>query len=213
MRNMRLIPLALALISVWAFPAFSQVIVEFPAINDSYIHNLEPNVPFGSETQMLVGAKDSAEGSICHTYVQFDMAGYDGDPVNSATLYLYVGEAAPSGQDQSFSLYLGAGDSWSQDGLTWNNAPGYLPDALSVRTNDFQPGWVAFNVTDVASFASEIGGKISFAAVQNSGPLGSWISFTSSEWAPQRPYLEIRFEGTVPVEISTMDEIKALYLN
>ena len=215
MRNIKL-SLGLVLLLLWAVPAAGQVIVEFPSINDGYVHNLEPNVSFGTETGMLLGAKNGAVGSICHSYVQFDMAGYDGDPVHSATLYLYVGSSESSGMDQSFNLFLGAGDSWSQDTLNWNNAPGYLPEVLGTRTNNFQPGWVAIDVTEVASYASEIGGKISFVAVPNTSPAGSWIDFMTSEWSlrnNQRPYLEIRFEGTVPVAIKTLDEVKSLYFN
>ena len=215
MRNIKLY-LGLTLLLLGALPAFGQVIVEFPAVNDGYVHNLEPNITFGSETGMLIGAKAGATGSVCHSYVQYDMAGYDGDPVHSATLYLYVGASESSGMDQSFSLYLGAGDSWAQDTLTWNNAPGYLPEVLGTRTNNFQPGWVAIDVSEVVATTSEIGGKISFVAVQNSSPAGSWINFMTSEWSPrdnQRPFLEIRFEGTVPSNIISMDDVKSLFLN
>ncbi len=215
MQNTKFFPLSLVLLMFWAMPALGQVVVDFPTTNDSYINNLEPNLSFGSQNGMMIGAKDGANGSICHSYVQFDMSGYDGDIVESAILRLYVGETAPSDMPQTFSLYQGAGDSWSQDSLTWNNAPGYLPDVLDVRTNTFNPGWVSFDVTSVVSDVSEVGGKISFVFVQNSGPLGSWLSFTTSEWAPrdnQRPHMEIRFEGTVPVESKTLDEMKAIYL-
>lgn len=213
MKSIKFFHLSLVLAMMWALPALSQVVIEFPASNDCYVHNLEPNISFGSETSMLIGAKDGAEGSICHSYVQFDMAGYDGDVVQSAILRLYATEAAPAGSSQMFSLYLGAGDSWSEDTITWNNAPGFMPGSLSERTSDFQASWVSFDVTDQVASASEVGGKVSFAVVQNTG---SWISFTTSEWTPrdnQRPILEIRFEGTVPAEEKTLDSVKALYIS
>ncbi len=215
MRNIKVLHLGFILTLLWAMPAFGQVIVDFQAINDGYVHNLEPNESFGHETSMLIGAKNSTEGSICHSYVQFDMAGYDGDPIESAMLYLYVGNTAPAGQEQTFSLYLGAGDSWAQDTLTWNNAPGFLPTALTARSGSFPAGWIGFDVTEVVSIASEVGNKISFATVQDSGPLNSWLSFSTSEWVPlttERPYLRIRFDGTVPAANASLDEVKALYL-
>src|SRR5262249_33923829 len=83
------------------------------------------NTNYGGQPILSVetGAHSSASTSNFATYLKFDLSQVNFVPTN-ATLKLSVYQGVPAGSTEIVNLYDVANTAWTENGLTYNNAPG-----------------------------------------------------------------------------------------
>jgi hypothetical protein len=89
----------------------------FSPTADSYVSNLSGNTNYGTATSIKVREGTVASPTTWHTYLMFNVTGITG-PVSNVKLRLYVTDAS----DDGGAVYSVA-SSWTETGLTYNNAP------------------------------------------------------------------------------------------
>lgn len=98
----------------------------FYATADNYVESGQfSNDNFGYTPILEVGngiSSVSAYQNTEWTYLKFDISGYSGVPITSATLSLYGSHQGASISDID-SAYDITNTSWTQLGITWNNKP------------------------------------------------------------------------------------------
>ena len=92
----------------------------FTAIADSYVLSSQSNAKYGTSKTLRVDLSP-----IARTYLRFNVQGLV-DPVTSATLYVYATSTSSSGYQVAES-----DNSWTEAGLTYNNAPAVGPPMSS----------------------------------------------------------------------------------
>jgi hypothetical protein len=127
---------------------------DFTPVDDSYIRGGEysdNNYDLNSVLRVKHGDDDKY---MRHTYLKFDLTGLN-DSIKSAELKLTVRQL-PNGSPSAAFVYSVDDDNWTEDSLSWNNAPaaGSLLDSrIDIDKPDDVYNW------DVTSFvASEMSG-------------------------------------------------------
>jgi len=123
-------------------------------IADTYVLEGRPTENFGTNTDMWVGYDEygTPYRKTARSFVRFDTSTIPGNAtINSATLRLYLVNSWDfPARVRTVTTYRVPG-SWSETGLTWNNAPqpaeAYGED--DVRYGDFR--WHEFDVTGLVS--------------------------------------------------------------
>ena len=114
----------------------------FTAIADSYVLATYPDTNYGSSVQLRV------DGSpLTRSYLRFDVQGLV-NPVASAQLYVY----ANSGSSGGYQVGGVADNTWTEPGLTYNNAPPVGPAVSS-------SGAFASNTWTTAGATALVGGS------------------------------------------------------
>ena len=114
----------------------------FTPIADSYVLSTYPDTNYGSSVQLRV------DGSpIVRAYLRFEVQGLV-DPVAGAQLYVY----ANSGSSTGYQVGGVADNSWTETGLTYNNAP---PVGSAVSSS----GGIASNTWTTADATALVGGN------------------------------------------------------
>jgi PKD repeat protein len=90
--------------------------VSFSPEADSYVRSGAPTSNFGKAGTLR--AKFGGTGETYRTYIRFSVSGLV-HPVSSATLRLYVVDAASNGGN----VYTVSDNAWGETSLVWNNAP------------------------------------------------------------------------------------------
>ncbi|WP_138475101.1 CBM96 family carbohydrate-binding protein [Dyadobacter bucti] len=131
-------------------------------------------------TSALLGVKDVSGGPNRRAYLRFPIEGAVGGGVLSAKLRLY----GYNQQANDGVLILGVGvddDSWTENGITWNNAPAYRPTTLKgrVQVNSTLKYWEM----DVTEFVTEqsTGDKVVSLALFESSNRNRSVLFHSRE--------------------------------
>ena len=141
-------------------------------IADAYVSKSSPTKNYATYTDLkMLGFNGTYE---YHPYFQFSVTGLGGAPA-SAKLRLYVTDGGPTGGD-----WFNPAGSWTETGLTWNNAPA-LTGAPFVTVGTVTPGqWVEIDVT--AKVAGD--GTYTFASTNPSTDMVTYAS-KESAFAPQ----------------------------
>jgi PKD repeat protein len=155
-------------------PVAGQVTVS--PVADSYVHSLNPTTNYGSKGTLRVRDGGATSDSY-RSYLKFDVAGLTG-PVDSARLRVFVTDPASDGGD----LYSIADTTWTESGLTWNNAPpfsGIPARPLGPATNGT---WVEFPLDPRVFAAGD--GTYSFTIVGHSSEV-LWYGSRETANPPQ----------------------------
>ena len=139
------------LTAAWFAPPDDAALQVLDATDDAHVDPASPAANHGTENRLRL--EDGRR-----VYLRFDLSGVD-HPVLRAKLSLLVDEA----EDVSpATVYAIADTSWSENGLTWNNAPP-LPGAPLAVVPSASPGaaW-SFDVT-MAVQAAAAQGAVAFA--------------------------------------------------
>lgn len=148
----------------------------FGTTADSYVNVAKPAANYGANSTILV---DGSTGPTYEGYLKFNVSGVTG-PVQSAVLRVY----ATSGAVNSVAVY-GAGNSWTETGLTWNNKPARTTGALDSRGPITSNNWVEYNVTALIG----ANGTYTFVLAKD---ISDSAGFSSKEGA-QPPQLIVTF--------------------
>jgi PKD repeat protein len=149
---------------------------------DAYIRSNYVTNNYGTRSDLRV--KDAAND--IRTYLKFDVQGGTG-LVARATLKLYVND----GSDDGGTAYAVSDSSWTEGGITWNNAPAMGAAAGSagqVNTGE----WVEVDVTAAVSG----NGLVSIGMMDGSGD----VAVYSSREGANAPELCVEFQdGPLPL--------------
>ena len=86
-------------------------------VADAYVHSLNPTTNYGTKGTLRVRNGGTSSDSY-RSYLRFDVTGLTG-PVTAAKLRVFVTDSGSDAGD----LYAVSDTSWTETGLTWNNAP------------------------------------------------------------------------------------------
>ena len=126
--------------AIFASQSMAQQSKTLTATADSYVAADAPNNNFGGELNISIGTHTEVLG-----FVTFNISSIpSGSIVNSATLRMY-----PTTLISSDSVAISrVSGSWSENGVTWNNRPGWnLPVLTSTPPGTFQ--WWTIDVTSI----------------------------------------------------------------
>jgi hypothetical protein len=169
-------------------------LVTYTATQDATVTSARPDANFGQRLQLSVRAHDP----ILRTYIRFDLH-HPIDPGLVWSVLLTVN--SPTGDRclnelRDVDVYA-VGDNWSEDTITYNNAP--RPVAFDTSADTFGPGTVVFDVTanftdtDVATYLLEMPADCDEPGFGEPGDLAGATTFKSSESATGGPTLEVEY--------------------
>ncbi|MCJ8164629.1 DUF4082 domain-containing protein [Pontibacter sp. E15-1] len=141
---------------------------------------------YGSEAALLVKAT-SNESYARNSYLKFSLSGVSS--VVSAKLRVY-GSNTESAASIGMAAYGVANDSWTEQGITWNNAPVAQAGALSSVSVGGQAVYHELDVTDFVQ-AQLIGDKIVSLLLRDPANRVVSLSFNSKESSQNKPQLVI----------------------
>lgn len=159
----------------------------FAPLHDARVQSTAPDKSFGDSTHLRV--RTGVTSTVYHSFLKFEVAGMAARRPVSATLrvYSYDGgneiSAYPAGND-----FLDTSSPWTEDALTWNNAPLLGGAPLFTLDKVANEAWAEFDV--LAAMRGD--GTYSFAlrtATESSA------YFHSKEAPLRQPELLLRFTG------------------
>ncbi|MEO6329223.1 MAG: DNRLRE domain-containing protein, partial [Ginsengibacter sp.] len=164
--------------------------VTISPLADSYVRDGSSSATnYGSDASLMVRGS-STIGSSRFAYLKFPLsASIDVNKVSSAKLRLY-GLNTESTASIPLTLFGVEDDSWTENGITYNNAPPALISKLSsVSVND-QAKYHEFDVTDFIKFQLA-GDKVAGFFIKDLTLAVKNVSFNSKENAQNPPQLVI----------------------
>ena len=150
---------------------------------DAMVSKAEPTRNFGTSTVLRLKYDSS------NAYVRFTVTGISGQ-VTSAKLRLYVTDASST----ATSVHR-VSSSWSETGITWNNAPAIGGTALSSRSPSTGGTWVEFGLGSTVA----ADGTYSFGLKNAKGSAASY----SSREATNKPRLIVTFSSSTATSSAT----------
>lgn len=124
-----------------------RIVVELPAIADSYIASARPNQNFGSDSLFLGYNFFGDNFGAQRLLVRFDIAGNlpENAIINDARLRLRLSFASPTNDAPMNTVLRRLASDWSETGVTWNSEPEWT--AVDDRTRvGSAPDWYEWNV-------------------------------------------------------------------
>src|SRR5680860_999659 len=186
-----LVTIASALV---APPAGAATLTFAPAA-DAYVAKPTPGTNFGTAPTLRV-----RDGRL-QSYLRFEVAGIpQGESVSSAKLRLFSGGGDACGTaGAGVDAYRAASDTWTESGITFNNAPG-KSGALLGSADGFAAGSIAeLDVTGEVAANGTVGLYLEMPACStDSVP----TRFNSDEASSNRPQLVVTTAGTTPPQCS-----------
>jgi hypothetical protein len=117
---------------------YSTSAISFLPVADAEIRSNQANKNFGTTTTLTV------RNGQYRSYLKFTVTGLTGPPT-SARLRLFVTDPSSNGG----SVYRLTNTSWTETGITWNNAPAISGAPLSSLGTVATGTWVEFNLGSV----------------------------------------------------------------
>lgn len=154
---------------------------------DSYVRDgaSYADVNYGTATTLVVKNAGGSAGYDRKSYFTFPLSGLG--TVSRAVLWVYGTTSDSAGNQQNLTAYQVPNTTWTETGITWNNAP-TLGGALGSAPVTSDGGWAPLDVTSfVAAQASA--GAVSLAVWEASGGLACVIN--SRENPADPPFLQI----------------------
>jgi acid phosphatase type 7 len=149
--------------------------------DDTYASFTDSTTPQGSRPYVRIRADSS--GSPKRTFLKFSVSGVSG-PVTSATLRIYsIWNSASGIQVRS------AATNWSEQTLTWVNAPAYSSTVTAASTSYPANVWISLNVTPLVTG----NGTYSFALTT---PSGETMLASKEGGAATAPQLLVQTSGS-----------------
>ncbi|MCU6711329.1 DNRLRE domain-containing protein [Paenibacillus sp. J5C_2022] len=176
------------------------------ASEDAYAKEVEPDRVLGHYTTLGLRNSGTSSASMA-AYLKFDLGTYTGNQVNEAKLRFYAYDNAAPYNPIELAVYGIADNGWSEESLTWNNAPllGKDQSGKTVVTDMGVSSWYIDKVSladgnyswfevDVSAFVQEHGGggEISFIVLPEDQGYSDWIFMTSKESGTRPPQLMLR---------------------
>lgn len=162
--------------------------LNFVAAADAYVEQLHPNANNGTADFLQV---ENASNRATESYIRFTVSGVSGT-VQTARLRVYV--TANNSADGP-ALYT-TGNSWTENGITWNNRPGRTSGVIDNKGAVAKNTWVEYDVT------TTITGNGTFNFVL-AGDSSDEIRFSSRE-GQSRPQLVVSYNPSTRTPTRTI---------
>ncbi len=171
----------------WSFSvrtASTAVTFTVNPVADAWVDSTTPATNYGTATSLTADTSPASQ-----SYLRFSLSGITA-PVRSAKLRLYAFTATNNGP-----AAFAAGSGWTETGVTWNNRPATIGNALDHVATIASQTWVEYNVTSAITG----NGTFDLALV----PMSSdGINFYARENAVTRPELVVTFGGPPPPTVA-----------
>lgn len=165
---------------------------------DSYIEKLEPSKNFGKENTLWV--VDYPDNLTSRSLLKFDLSTIPlGAEIDNATLNLYLYNF--DDEDNYEVSVHSLNGSWTETGVTWNNAPSYTTSPIDTIPVGFPkpPHYVSWDVTDaVKSMLETNHGFLVKMTNENKGSPRKMKMFRSRENDSCSPELVVEYSEWVP---------------
>jgi len=165
--------------------------VTFNPSADSYVRGgSEASCNFGTCTDLTVKYDtDSSNTYYRKSYLKFNYSSLSGSTVSNARLRVYL--SATDGDASLVKVYGNSTESWTETGITWNNAPAASTYIANVHVPDTAGRWCEIDVTGYVN--SNMSDKLISLELINEGPFtdGNKASFNSREASSNKPQLVI----------------------
>jgi len=162
--------LPLALTAVPAAPV-SAATAAFVPVADAYVSQAAPKTKYGTATDLKVSGQGGQE---LRTYLRFSVNGLT-DSVAKATLRL-----SPSSAGTAYQVRSVTNTTWSERGVTWNNAPA-MSSTVTASSQPGADGWAEVDVTPLVSG----NGLVSFGLTSSRTTVDSYASREVAARAPR----------------------------
>jgi fimbrial isopeptide formation D2 family protein len=186
---------------LWAYnPA--EGLVRLQPTDDSYIRDDYPDNNYGDANNMYIGRYSAVWEN---AFLKFDLSGIpSGVTITEAKLHLYCYDTYPTPTDFWAICNAVDNDAWSEDTVTWNNAPAYGVQLDSVHCAG-EGLWYSWTVTSFV--ADEFGGDKTVSLCvrpADNTPQSRSISVDAKEWwVPKMdPYLKVIYTFAYGVSVS-----------
>ena len=170
---------------------------------DSWVDFKTPDTNYGNDIEIHVKADKQTRRS----YLKFDLSALPaGTTVTSAKLYLYCTAGTPTLLPVDVHE---TNDSWSEDTLTWNNAPAVGAFVTSNTTVDGVGKYYSWDITSYTQ--SQFGGDKILSVVvkfplddpyQNNPNVHRDFASKEETDPNKHPYLETTYTGPAPLSVS-----------
>ncbi len=122
-------------------------IVVFNPTDDTNVRDSRPNNSYGGSSTMRI----KTSSTTYHGYLKFEVT--DFSSVKSATLRLYVADSSPHGGNiyAVSNNYDGSSSPWTEDGVTWSNAPVITGSPLADAGSVSSGSWIELDVTSAVT--------------------------------------------------------------
>ena len=166
----------------------------FNPTDDALVKSAWADRSYGSQVNLRL--RDDASGY--RSYVKFDVNTIDAQ-VTRATLRLFVDDASRDGGTVYSvpNIYKGTNTAWTQEELTWNNAPLLPPTYLDSVGEVFEGTWVEFDVTAAVS-----GNGIHSFGLISTSTNSAMYSSTEGRFPPQLVILSSANPTVVQAQLS-----------
>lgn len=132
-----------------ATPDGVNTVVRVNVSQDAYISSLHSNNNYGADTSLRLGWQSGAYDAV-RVMLQYDLGGIPSNAtVNNATLYIYQSQSIPSNDYPMTFRAQFVNASWTEYGVTWNNANYLGGVTLPLEDINNADGWKSANVTSL----------------------------------------------------------------
>ncbi len=137
------------IVSRSATPTGVETVVRVNVSKDTFLSSSRPNSNFGGSTNLRMGWESGIYDAM-RPMIQFDLNGIPSNAtIRSATLYIYLFQAIPSNDSNMGFRAQFVRSSWSEGGVTWNNANYLGGTALPLEDSNSAVGWKSTDVTSL----------------------------------------------------------------
>jgi hypothetical protein len=135
-------PLASPTASATAAPTSAGNTFSFGPVADTYVQSDTPTINYGSSTQFVTD-----NSPIRNMLIKFNVSGVGTQTVVSAKLRIYCVDPSPFGGE----FHRVADTSWSETGVSWNNAPSADANILGTLGKVSAGIWYEVDVTSLVT--------------------------------------------------------------
>lgn len=160
--------------------------LELDPVADAYVRSDLPNKNYGSGVALRVDGKPNV-----NSYLKFDLRQLTGKKITGAKLGLYVLDVKGSSSPGTQSLVNLASSSWTENSITYRNAPG----RTSVFASYTKPVRNTFIYFDIQNWVKTNQGKFASFALLNSSDNEAVVGAREQDNKSFRPKLIIYFEN------------------
>jgi hypothetical protein len=179
-------------------PATGNTVTLTPTANAYVRSGSYATTNFGGATQLVLKLGDSPgnTGWTRNDFFRFDISTLTS--VNSAVLMLYGNINGTSPTNLGVSAYAVSDNTWTENGITWNNQPAIGTTALASNVvTDSSPRWYSFDITSYIQSAKAAGAsQVSVALQMTTFDTGSYVVFNSREASNNTPELVVGTSST-----------------
>jgi len=167
-------------------------------VDDAYVRQETPTANYGMNSMLYANTNVFQGETYTHeTYIKFNVDMEVPGVIMHAKMHLHF-----DGSATNYNAYMVTG-SWTENGINWNNKPGYNSSIVCESDDPVDNGYTAFDITDIAIQWSHYGVANNGIRVKGAGGLTTHPTnskFRSSEYGATNyfttPFIEIMYVQT-----------------